>query len=234
MFSTLASALPLLACLGSARAAPTPRAFQFPFDLSHTGCAVPGLSVPLPAGQGVLIQPAGQSVLLATVGTGTQNYTCDGSKYVSTGAVANLFDVACSFENVAPADRDSAAASIAELAKQTALFPSPSNPSDVIAVDHFFIDTPTSPSAGMGSISPLFASNTDGTDRVVLSKTGQLDSPADPAADVAWLELAALPGDDALAATVYRTHTVGGQPPSSCAGSGDLTVPYAAMYWFLK
>lgn len=47
-----------------------------------------GFTLPLPPNQSNLTMPAGQSVTIATVSRGVQNYTCTGGTWVSNGALA--------------------------------------------------------------------------------------------------------------------------------------------------
>jgi len=167
--------------------------------------------------------------VLVTVSRGIQNYTCSNGIFESVGALADLFDASCILTQAGNGNGTEAA-----LLSQTLpilAFNALSFPDALLHPDahHEFIDTPGSSVAG--AISPKFFLN-NGTD-VVGVKNGSINAP-DAARDVTWLQLTAQAGQGDLAKTVYRINTVGGQPTASCNISGEtISVPYAAMYWFL-
>lgn len=74
--------------------------------------------------------------------------------------------------------------------------------------DHFFVSV-------NGTLFPVFdfQATKGGGQFVRASRSGSIPSPNNPAVNVAWLQLAAV--DGALAKTVYRLNTAGGQPPTS-------------------
>lgn len=81
----------ILFCLVPALAAPTTLAS---LQTSNFGdltrslpqkCSLQRFAIPVPAG---LTLTTGEAPVLATVGRGTQNYTCTAGKFVSAGAVA--------------------------------------------------------------------------------------------------------------------------------------------------
>lgn len=90
---------------------------------------------------------------------------------------------------------------------------------------HYFVPNPTTGGQGLSpkwdfTSSGKFAGNADAF--VVAKGVGSLPSPDDPSKDVAWLEVQAVQGE--IADVVFRTDTVGGQPPSSvsfCFGFGS-------------
>ncbi|WVQ94347.1 hypothetical protein IAU59_001426 [Kwoniella sp. CBS 9459] len=190
-------------------------------------CAVGTLSVPV---AGSLAVPAGQAVSMVTVGRGVQNYTCTNGTYASAGALANLFDVSCLFSITAKTiDPAILSSLLPKLASKALSFPDAGKLP--IAINHLFVATPNSAAPG---ISPEFALS-NGSDKIIVSKLANTPAPTDPSANVPWLQLGAIAGQGSLAKSVFRVHTVGGQPPSSCTTEGEsLSVNYASMYWFTK
>lgn len=81
MFSL--NALIVLAFTGSALARPTARWSPN----GATGCDIGTVPLDLPAGPELAV-PAGRKLMLATVATGVQNYTCSDGVWVSAGALA--------------------------------------------------------------------------------------------------------------------------------------------------
>ncbi|KAI3600368.1 malate dehydrogenase [Moniliophthora roreri] len=140
-------------------------------------------------------------------GVGTQNYTCGANGvYASAGAVAQLYDVSCSYK------------------------PGSSYQSTNLKHlgEHYFVTNPT----GTG-ISPKwdmtkFFANPNAF--VIGARSAGIPAPTGPS-DVDWLYLTNVQGG--LATEIYRTDTKGGQPPASCTpGSPLITVGYSAIYWF--
>lgn len=160
-----------------------------------------------------------------------QNYSCSAAgTWTSTGAVAQLFDVSClsdlpsipaqvlpihfdphpnapcTLSRLRRARRDTTLSSVLSSFCST----SPLD-SDTYLGFHSFV-TP----AG-GALSPKFdftQSQQDGSAYILAKKTGSTPSPVNPAANVAWLELAANDAAGTLAVTAFRTDTAGGQPPA--------------------
>ncbi|WVQ83500.1 hypothetical protein IAT38_005641 [Cryptococcus sp. DSM 104549] len=190
-------------------------------------CSVSKISVPL--GVSTLTVPAGQSSSTIAVGRGVQNYTCTAGAYVSTGALASLFDVSCLYSLTAgKVDPSLITSLVPKIAYNSLGYPDTGKLP--IAIHHLFVDTPNTNVTG--SISPEFVANND---RVLVSKVAAFNDPTDPTNNVPWLQLAAVEGQGTLAKSVYRLGTYKGQPPTSCSTEGaNLSVKYAAMYWFTK
>ncbi|WVQ77795.1 hypothetical protein IAR50_007485 [Cryptococcus sp. DSM 104548] len=188
-----------------------------------TGCSVSNITVPL--GASTLAAVDGQSSSTIAVGRGIQNYTCTSGAYVSTGALANLFDVTCLYSMTSgKVDTINLSTALPEMAFSALQYPDTSNLP--VAIHHLFVDTPGSNAT---SISPLFVGSTD---QVLGSKTASFNDPTDTATNVPWLQLTAVDGQGTLAKSVYRIYTVNGQPPSTCDTEGEnLSVQYAALYW---
>lgn len=79
----LSTFITLALTLTGALARPTAR--WSPADT--TGCDIAAVRLTLPSGPELAV-PSGQKLLLATVGTGVQNYTCNDGVWVSAGALA--------------------------------------------------------------------------------------------------------------------------------------------------
>ncbi|KAK1225691.1 hypothetical protein PQX77_011357 [Marasmius sp. AFHP31] len=176
--------------------------------LAARGCDVSKVKVPA----GSLPAQTAPTTHIA-FGIGTQNYTCSSAgTYASAGAVAGLFDASCTHP-------------------KSASDPPVSATDGALLGQHYFVANPTNASG----ISPkwdftLFYNNPNAF--VVGARVGNpMPAPSNPTVNVDWLKLSAIQG--AFAKEIYRTHTIGGQPPSSCTpGSGPITVPYSAYYWF--
>jgi len=183
--------------------------------------------------------PSGQSVIATAIGTGVQNYTCNGATFTSSGALAVLYDASCvSSLPIFP----SLAALVLKAggSKAESVLESCLNKTPVKLGNHYF---ETNPFTGKG-LSPVFdfrsgvlSSDPDGY--IIAAKTGDIAAPSDPTVNVDWLELKnggqttpVSSGD--LASTVFRIDTAGGQPPTSCTGAVTTSIPYAASYIFYK
>jgi hypothetical protein len=163
------------------------------------------------------------------LGVGFQNYTCGATgTYTSAGATADLFDLSCLSEENADLFNN-----IQDIAF-TLWSKSNFDPKDMTHKvpmklgEHFFQTNPS------GGLSPVWDFRGDSAPSqldafVVAAKVGNLPAPTGHE-DVDWLQLNGVSG--ALATTIYRTHTKGGQPPTSCTpGSGVQQVKYVAKYW---
>ncbi|KAK1920846.1 hypothetical protein DB88DRAFT_513589 [Papiliotrema laurentii] len=185
-------------------------------------CPLGNFQIPLPSG---LTLSPGQQVKFATVGRGTQNYTCTNGAFVSSGAVADLYDVSCLFKVTAPFIPTATLSKwLPIIALNSLPFPGPA--ALPLALDHYFIATPDSASG----ISPVFASSTD---RIVAKRDASVPA-ANASVNVPYVKLIAIDGQGTLAETVFRLDTANGQPPSTCSGSETITVQYAAMYYLTK
>ncbi|KAL0571271.1 hypothetical protein V5O48_010688 [Marasmius crinis-equi] len=147
------------------------------------------------------------------LGVGTQNYTCSSAgNYTSAGAVATLYDISCTYANF------DATADVQNL---------------LVLGQHFFITNPVNASAGISPKWDFTSRLGDPQAFVVGARIDFMPAPVDPATNIDWLKLGAVPGQGSLASEIYRTDTKGGQPPASCAvGSKPITVKYSATYWF--
>jgi len=206
-------------------------------------CPVSADKADLPSGQTTLTIPAGEKPAYVALGVGIQNYTCTAStgKYASVGAVAELFDASCLAESqslfngilddVFDAWDSNAAKPFTIQQVEGAISKSFASP--LVLGQHYFV---TNPFTGSG-VSPVFdfrAASQKGNPNafVLANKTGDLPAPTG-AQDVDWLELTEAEGS--LAKTVFRINTKAGQPPASCTpGSAEITVKYAAQYWFFN
>jgi hypothetical protein len=160
------------------------------------------------------------------LGVGVQNYTCSAGTYTSVGAVATLFDISCLFGTPEFSTVQDDIMSLPAPVRNGIVAAASRTP--LLLAYHYFI---TNPVTGTG-INPKFAQAANGgASFTTLSKKGDLKS-AD-AANVDLLQLSTIAGD--WASTVFRVDTKDGQPPASCTvGSADISVPYAAKYWFFK
>jgi hypothetical protein len=192
-----------------------------------------------------LVLPEGQTNLTATMsapsfvmlGVGFQNYTCSAAgTYTSVGATADLFDLSCLSEVDSTAFDGCPNCNYNNI-QDFAFAMWSATPVDDLAVisqrvptklgAHFFIKNAN------GGISPSwdfrgnFAPNQPDA-FVVAAKVAGLKAPTGQ--DVDWLQLKGVSGG--LATSLYRTHTRGGQPPTSCSpGSADIRVKYVSEYW---
>ncbi|KIJ55114.1 hypothetical protein M422DRAFT_152275 [Sphaerobolus stellatus SS14] len=188
-------------------------------------CKLADVQVPL---NGSLVAPTG-SLEFVALGVGTQNYSCSAAgTFSSIGALATLYDASC-FVNLVSVvtSKFTGSCEFGIAALQGALGRKP-----VVLGHHYFINNPT----GAAGVSPVFDFRADSEKGnpsafVTLSKTGDVPAPVNPATNVDWLDLTAIPGQGSLASQVYRVTTIGGQPPKTCTpGSAPITVPYAATY----
>ncbi|KAF2095652.1 hypothetical protein NA57DRAFT_79366 [Rhizodiscina lignyota] len=184
----------------------------------------------------------------ATLGVGTQNYTCSATPKssagapVSVGAVAELFDAAplLTMGNTRDATlnmEQSTPALALGLFESTGLEPSqlpfPLNLKQV--GNHFF---------GAGLVPTFVLDKANPSGQIACKKTGDIPAPAGAYAGaqgegaVDWLQL----GDNALGfsagtplegGAVYRIETAGGMQDKTCANrEGDFEVKYSALYFF--
>jgi len=190
------------------------------------GCPVNPDVLTLPSNQTALAVPAGVSPVNIALGVGVQNYTCSAGTYTSVGAVATLFDISCLYGTP----------EFPNIQDQLMSLPAPvrngivtvASRTPLLLAYHYFI---TNPLTGTG-INPKFAQAANGgANFTTLAKKGDIKS-AD-LTNVDLLQLSSIAGD--WASTVFRVDTKAGQPPANCTvGSADISVPYAAKYWFFK
>ncbi|KZV88428.1 hypothetical protein EXIGLDRAFT_772708 [Exidia glandulosa HHB12029] len=200
----------------------------------HFNCGVQDVVPSLPAGQTMLTVPNDAKPRFITAGVGVQNYTCsDKGTYTSVHWRGRI-----SLRRLLPRTQHAHLPHIQDiLFTSTSLSASPSSASQSIlnvllldAVlkigDHYF-------SSINGTLTPVFDftnSLEDKTQFVASKKTGNVKSP-DGNENVDWLELKTV--DGSLAKYTFRLDTKAGQPPASCTpGTSDISVPYAAQYWF--
>ncbi|GJE92676.1 hypothetical protein PsYK624_088310 [Phanerochaete sordida] len=222
----------VLTCVASALVA-------FAAPASH--CSTAGDKLILPGNTSALPAPPAGAPSFVALGVGVQNYTCASTGlFSSTGAVAELFNLAClpapDFNPVTDAvfaawEIAPRAITAQELIGTLAVF----HPSVVLG-QHYFIVNPVSGSGLSAKWDFTSASEKGHPDAFVVGmRTGDVVAPTDPAVNIDWLSLSAVPniGGD-LAADVYRVQTRGGQPPTSCTPgkSKDISVRYVSQYWF--
>jgi len=188
-------------------------------------CPVTADQLTFPANSSIAV-PSGVAPLNVALGFGVQNYTCTNGTYASIGALATLVDISCLYgtpefpkvQNDFFALPSFAQTAIANIVKKTPL----------LLGYHYFV---TNPVSGVG-ISPKFAQAANGgAVFTTLAKAGSIHSPAGTS-NVDWLQLSSIAGT--WATTVFRVDTKAGQPPATCTGTGSISVPYAAKYWFFK
>ncbi|KAI0346691.1 hypothetical protein BDW22DRAFT_1369432 [Trametopsis cervina] len=175
---------------------------------------------------------------------GTQNYTCtQTNNFTNVGAVAELFDVSCLVNS------DIFTEIQVPLFNAWNTFPSMTiqdfigffhahNPPEVLA-QHFFIPNPVT---GTG-LSPTWDFRSSGNPKFVGVEdalfvgqgVGNIPAP-NKTTDVAWLDVANIGKGKGgrIADEVFRTDTIGGQPPTSCTfgQTPDIQVKYVSKYWF--
>jgi len=230
MFSSLITlAIVPLAAMALPGRTPIPglgAAAVFPM-INIASCPISSSVISLPSNQTTLAVPSGVSPVAIALGIGVQNYTCAAtSNYTSTGAIASLFDISC-LVNTPTFARVQDDYFALPTGIQKAIVAAASKTPLLLAY-HYFI---TNPVTGTG-ISPKFAQKANGgAIFTTLAKKGGVKAPN--TANVDWLQLSSIQGD--WASTVFRVDTKAGQPPASCTpGSPDISVPYAAKYWFYK
>ncbi|GMK58157.1 hypothetical protein CspeluHIS016_0501890 [Cutaneotrichosporon spelunceum] len=197
-----------------------------------TGCDVSTLHLPKYAydnhtadwDHGELMVPEDQRLKIVTIGRGVQTYTCKSGVYVSTGAMADLYDTSCILSRAD--DYQSFAANLPYYAYDAVPYPWPEHENPYRYIKHEFVEY-------QGENVPKWT-RTDGY-YMYGKKVGSY-SPDEK--NIPWLRLEYLPieagnEDHLLAKTVLRTDTVGGVPPPSCHEEGKaISVPYAANYYF--
>lgn len=208
-------------------------------------CDLSSVQLTLPASQlAVLGQPNSSHPTAVGVAFGVQNYTCsannnftcvgfladnsgadlgrDSSFFSSTGAVAQLYDISCLyhaspdlFNTIQEPLYEAWTNLSSEVTVQqiTAVIPALVSP-EVILADHYFVPSP----AGTG-LSPVWdfratKSFHDNPNAFMLgASAGSVVSPVDPSDNINWLRVRKVSGE--VADEVYRTDTIGGQPPTS-------------------
>ncbi|KAH9461022.1 hypothetical protein MJO28_009837 [Puccinia striiformis f. sp. tritici] len=176
---------------------------------------IAGADIVLPS-SGSLKVPAGQKMVIRTLGSGNQLYKCDQAslKWTSAGAIADLFDV-----TTAPNPEGLPE----ELMKGGRSTTPRLNLKDFTQVGNHFFSTEAKPV-------PIFKVKND---EMRTTKIGSEPSPGKPDRNVVWLELKVITGT--LAKTIFRTSTRGGQLTGACT-QNDVGKPrqvkYAALYTF--
>ena len=149
--------------------------------------------------------------------------------FSSTGAVAQLYDISCLsqsspdlFTTIQEPLYDAWVNLTSEITVQeiTAIIPALLSP-DVILADHYFVPSPS----GSG-LSPVwdfratqrFHGNQNAF--ILAAGVGSVAAPVDPAHNINWLRVRKVSGD--IADEVYRTDTIGGQPPTSVSFSSRI------------
>ncbi|KAL5366691.1 hypothetical protein BJX96DRAFT_180961 [Aspergillus floccosus] len=196
-----------------------------------TNCSLAKATLPIYNAGSQLPPPSnGLHLKYVVVGRGTQNYSCTTGNEEGTptavGATATLFDASCLapkmpeiLHSLPPVVADTPSATLDFMALLANRVLSTSN-SGIFLGEHYF----------NGAGVPFFDFRLGGKhDWVAMKKTDSVSAPREE--DVSWLKLTAVDGKGVK--EVYRVHTAGGQPPSTCKGQkGQFQVEYAAEYWF--
>jgi len=199
-----------------------------PFGDQHRKtCDTTSAKLVLPDGQTNLTAPTG-SPSFVLLGVGYQNYTCSpAGTYTSAGALAFLFDLSCQCVSQNSDEFNKVPDFAFDFwSKSNGLETFPHKEAKL--GEHFFQPN------GNGGISPVWDFRGDAAPGqpdafVVAAKVAGLAAPTGKQ-DVDWLQLRGVSG--ALATSIYRTHTRGGQPPATCTpGSNILSVKYVSIYW---
>jgi len=204
-------------------------------------CDLSKTTIPLSPTQQTALGSPTTSLAAVGLGFGVQNYTCSSNNvFVSTGAVAELFDISClaSTNNklVSTIHNDlfnfwngssPGSATIQQLIETIPNIV----PANMILSQHYF-----NKNAAVG-ISPVWDFRTTqkfkGVDNAVFVGKASANTPdANPTNNVPWLHLAKVSGD--ISDEIYRIFTVGGVAPSSCVSgtTKDISVKYVSQYWF--
>ncbi|KAL1968052.1 hypothetical protein VTN77DRAFT_2182 [Rasamsonia byssochlamydoides] len=205
-------------------------------SLAHVSMNLGNISLPPP--------PSGQKLLYVAVGRGIQNYTCNppspDSAPTAVGAIATLYNAGC-LAAYQPAVFDVVPDIVLQFSLPTEISADPPSPSAILSNfntnilgHHYFLNAST----------PVFDLNTPYArfGKVIAEKVNAVNAPAgSPSGQasntngaVQWLFLEAEAGTTGNVRSVYRTHTAGGNPPSTCSGMpAAFSVEYAAKYWFL-
>jgi Protein of unknown function (DUF3455) len=164
--------------------------------------------------------------LFVAIGRGTQNYTCasPSATPVAVGAVATLFD----FTSMAYTSEEKLHQTVRKLvylSLATILKSLKSTPFQILG-HHYF---------SANSI-PTFNLSRE-NDILYAKKIASINAPTDAdigpdkTGAVPWLALDNNGGSIGLQ-EVYRVETAGGKAPPLCTSQGNLTIEYAAEYWF--
>jgi len=208
--------------------------FANPFH-KFASCSLSKAVMSVPASQTTIVAPTTTPSFVA-IGVGVQNYSCSSttSTYTSTGAVAELYNIACLVHTpqLATIANEAYALWSKVPGNNAAEIPKCLEGLNFLKLGaHYFI---TNPVTGTG-LSPKWDFTSTGSNAgdenafVVAAKAGDLPAPTGPG-DVDWLSLTKVQGD--LATQVFRVATVKGQPPASCTpGSAPISVKYTAQYW---
>ncbi|GFF59292.1 hypothetical protein IFM53868_10550 [Aspergillus udagawae] len=203
-------------------------------------CIDVNLTLPLCDTEPALPAPSnGLKLKFVALGRGTQNYTClssDGSASpVAVGAVATLFDASCLVSHSPTILHELPSAMSKVSTDALGLFAmllgqmTSRTSSGLILGEHYFT----------GTGAPMFDLRIGGhKDWVQAKKGSSVPAPSQLSAhskdgdhNVPWLKLGFAEGLGIR--EVYRVHTSGGQPPTSCKGQKEsFEVEYAAEYWF--
>lgn len=175
----------------------------------------------------------GLTLKAITLGRGTQNYTCaagSNAAPVAVGAKADLLDAT----PLLPLFPSSESQQILNLL-----------PEYLVSFDFATIENSTIPILGRHIFDaagvPTFDLGKDGL--LKAKKAASITAPATACKGangkgngaVDWLALNEASGSNGLK-EVYRVETAGGKAPASCGGGAahNITVPYAAQYWFFE
>ena len=130
----------------------------------------------------------------------------------SIGAVAELFDASCFFQEFPLATNTIFTETEAQMRSALGSHP-------LVLGRHYFVKNPT---PGGSGVVPTFDfradSQTGNPDAyVIATKIGDIPSPFRPSVNIDWLELKGISGQGTLAKFAFRILTSGGQPPLSAS-----------------
>jgi len=189
------------------------------------GCNISDVQLALPANNRTAFSTPTSPLSSLVLGVGVQNYTCSTAGiYKSIGAVALLYDLACTSHSPVFDDIQDLAYGLWKA--------SPSNfklPMTITSFmgNHYFITSPS-------GLIPVWdyragAAKKNPAAFVLAAKVADVPAPTG-SQDVDWLQLKSISGG--LANQIYRTDTRGGSPPASCVpGSAPISLKYVAKYW---
>ncbi|KAF2665350.1 hypothetical protein BT63DRAFT_482301 [Microthyrium microscopicum] len=238
----------LILLMGAAVSIAAPAGSKLSLQNATAQTASPNLPV-LPGLQSPSAVTPAIALRYVTLGIGHQNYTCNGTSLISTGATAALFDIT----DVVTAQPELIQFIPAvDLAWSGLATDNMANNKDKTCdTQDFSRSVPLARLTDDNRIgfhffaadkSPVFNLNLASPPAVLTSaKLGDVPAPLGATAGpggakaVDWLQL----GDNGQGRSsggvtyVYRVETAGGSPPATCSQQGSVVrQPYAAEYWF--
>jgi len=204
-------------------------------------CDLSKTVIPLSSAQQTALGSPTTPLAAVGLGFGVQNYTCSSNNvFVSTGAVAELFDISCIASSnsalLSTIDNDlfnlwnSSRAGDVTIQQLIQALPNVV-PDCTILAQHYFIQN------SAGGISPAWdfraTSKFQGVAGALFVGKSLANTPdANPTKNIPWLHIGKVSGD--ISDEIYRISTVGGVAPTSCVSgtTKDISVKYTSQYWF--